>query len=238
MDPILILTRPEPEARAFAAEVDAALGRRLDWLHAPAFVVEDVDFDPGGRPGGVLFTSANAVARAPAGWRGLPAFCVGDRTAEAARAAGFAAVSAGGDAEDLVAMVIAARPDAPLVHLSGEETRGDLSGRLRAAGIGARRVIVYRQRPLAPGEDLRRVASSTRPAVAAVFSPRSASVLTAVDWTAPLHGVAMSPAVAEALAAVPCRTMSESSRPDRAAMLDATLLALGGTPLEGRGRAG
>ena len=62
------------------------------------------------------------------GWAcrpGLPVFAVGARTAEIARGAGYEAQSADGDADDLVRMILGARPAGPLLHLRGESSRGD-----------------------------------------------------------------------------------------------------------------
>jgi uroporphyrinogen-III synthase len=153
----LLVTRPEPDASRTAAVLRA---RGHDVMLAPLLGIEpapDADLGPGPW-GGVLITSANAVRPIAAHPRrrevlGLPLFAVGRRSAEAARAAGFAEVmSADGDAADL-ARLVAARdrsPQAaghvrlPLLYLAGEDRAGDLEGALAAQGIAARMVVVYR----------------------------------------------------------------------------------------------
>ncbi len=160
----LLVTRPEPDAARTAAALRA---RGHDVMLASLLSIEfaaEADLGPGPWDG-VLITSANAVRAIAAHPRrgelhGLPLFAVGRRSAEAARAAGFAeVVSADGDADDL-ARLVAARdrtsqvrvrpPQAresvrrPLLYLAGEDRAGDLGDTLAAHGIATRTVVVYR----------------------------------------------------------------------------------------------
>jgi uroporphyrinogen-III synthase len=153
----LLVTRPEPDAARTAAALRA---RGHDVMLAPLLSIEpDAEADLGPGPwDGVLITSANAVRAIAAHPRkaellGLPLFAVGRRSADAARAMGFAeVVSADGDAADL-ARLVAARdrtPQAavqvrlPLLHLAGEDRAADLGDMLAAHGIATRTVVVYR----------------------------------------------------------------------------------------------
>ena len=87
----------------------------------------------------LIFTSRNAVRaftqRINA--RHWPCLCVGDFTAEGARAAGFEmVVSVNGAADDVTAWAqnnIA--PDTPVRHISGNHPRGEITERLRAFGF-------------------------------------------------------------------------------------------------------
>ena len=86
---------------------------------------------PEAAPDGLIFTSLNAVAiwsgLSPA--RDIPVLVVGDATAEAARAAGFASVrSAHGDLDALAALIRAdtALNGARLLHPAAETPAGDL----------------------------------------------------------------------------------------------------------------
>jgi uroporphyrinogen-III synthase len=93
--------------------------------------------------------AAHALAAHPqaALLRPLPVFAVGDRTAEAARAAGFTDVaSANGALADLARLVAerCAGARAPLLYAAGEDRAGDLSSPLGAHGIAVRTVAVYR----------------------------------------------------------------------------------------------
>ncbi len=91
--------------------------------------VEPVEADLSGDWGGVIITSANApaaIAGNPAreALLALPLLAVGQRSAEAARAAGFTEVtSAGGDVRDLLRALATRRLDkvAPLLYLAGED---------------------------------------------------------------------------------------------------------------------
>jgi uroporphyrinogen-III synthase len=76
---------------------------------------------------------------------GLPAFAVGARTAQAARAAGFGEVeSAQGALGDLVALAAARLPGRRLLYLAGEDRAGDLAGDLKPHGIAVETAVVYR----------------------------------------------------------------------------------------------
>ncbi|WP_339932738.1 uroporphyrinogen-III synthase [uncultured Brevundimonas sp.] len=96
---------------------------------------------------GLAFTSRNGVAAfaARTGRRDWPVFAVGDATADATRACGFARVrSAGGALDDLVALIAAAWPaDGGLILAPGaREPAGDLTGQL-AGRVAVRTVALY-----------------------------------------------------------------------------------------------
>jgi uroporphyrinogen-III synthase len=153
----LLVTRPEPDGARTAAALRA---RGHDVMLASLLTVEseaEADLGPGPWDG-VLITSANAVRALAAHPRkgellGLPLFAVGRRSAEAARAAGFAeVVSADGDAGDLARLVMVRDRTSqaqvhvrlPLLYLAGEDRAGDLGGALAAHGIATRTVVLYR----------------------------------------------------------------------------------------------
>lgn len=96
----LVVVRPEPGA---TATVEAARLLGLEATAYPIFVVRPLAWQPVARDAvdAVLLGSANALRHGGEGLdslRGLPAYCVGQTTAEAARAAGFtiAAIGSGG----------------------------------------------------------------------------------------------------------------------------------------------
>ncbi len=135
----VLVTRPEADAAALAEEL-AARGHSA--VIEPLFTIvagPEAALDLSGVQA-VALTSANG-ARALAGRtarRDLPVFAVGDATAAAARAAGFAEVeSAGGDVA-LLAALIASRLDpgaGPVLHAAARRVAGDLKGRLEQAGF-------------------------------------------------------------------------------------------------------
>jgi uroporphyrinogen-III synthase len=145
----VVVTRPQSDGERTAAAV-RALGH--DVLVAPLMRVEPVAADLGGRWGAIIVTSANAAnAIADNSARNslnmLPLFAVGQRSAEAARHAGFTNVtSAGGDVHDLVRTLVVRQADAkaPLLYLAGEDRAADLLVELSTRGIAAEMRVVYR----------------------------------------------------------------------------------------------
>lgn len=230
-EPVLLLTRPEPAARRFLDDLSAALGAGAGVpraVLAPLMAIDAVAAPLPEGVAGLVLTSANALDHVPPGLpRGLPAWCVGDRTAAAARAAGFAAISAGGDAEALIRLILGQRPRGPLLHLRGEHARGEVAARLSAAGLPCAEAVVYRQHPLPLGPAARAVLAGGAPVVAPLFSPRTASLLAEEGpFQAPLHLVAISAAAAARAAGLKPRTLAVAAEPTPAAMLAATARAL------------
>lgn len=200
------VTRASPGAEATAARLAA---RGLEPLIDPLLEVRDlspeVDLDG---VAALAFTSVNGVAafaRLHADRHQL-VFAVGDRTARAAREAGFTAVaSADGDVEALASLILreAARLDGAVLHPSALEPAGDLVSRLAAGGVGARRLAVYEAvdrdpsaATLAELDDLEAVL---------LHSPRAARGL--ARWLAErpapsLRALCLSPAVARPLEAL------------------------------------
>jgi uroporphyrinogen-III synthase len=234
-DPVpVLLTRPKAQSLAFARALAARFGAGVRPVIAPLMEVELLAPPlPPGDFAGVVFTSAHAVAAA-ARLGGLPrlAWCVGDKTAQAARAAGFAARSSGGDAGALVAAILADPPGGRLLHLRGEETRGEVAERLVSAGTETVSLVVYRQvaQPM-PGAG-RAVLAAPGVVVVPLFSPESARRLGAALDDPPgatLRLVAMSATVARAAGQIPQSGLWLAKRPDAGAMLDAVGLALAGS---------
>jgi uroporphyrinogen-III synthase len=118
---ILLLTRPAAASARTRAEVERRCpGARI--VVSP--VIEVVPVDPGDLPlpAGLILTSENgAEAAARLGLpAGLRAGCVGAQTAAVARAAGFDAESAAGDAEALLGLILSREDRGLLLHLRGE----------------------------------------------------------------------------------------------------------------------
>jgi uroporphyrinogen-III synthase len=141
----IVVTRPQVDGERTAAALEA-LGHEV--LVAPLMRIEPVAADLAGSWSAIVVTSANAAqAAATARFKSLPVFAVGMRSAEAARLAGFATVSAAdGDTKDLVRLIAArsAGAKAPLLYLAGEDRAGDLVAELETHGIRAELKIVYR----------------------------------------------------------------------------------------------
>ena len=234
-DPVVLVTRPEPDGTAFLDLLRRAAPG--PWRGVSAPLTRIAALPPPRPPEGaeLVLTSRNALrASSPGAFAGRRAWCVGRATAAEARAAGLVIAGVGGgDADALVALVLKARPDVPLLHLRGEPSTGDVAGRLRAAGLRAEEAVVYRQEPAAPGPAFRGAlgAAGGGLVVAPVFSPRGARRLSEEAGDAALHAVALSPAVAVAVSLRRAR-VEVCARPDGAAMVGAVaaLLAPGGDP--------
>jgi uroporphyrinogen-III synthase len=179
--PILLLTRPAAQSSRFLAQCEAMLGHPVEAVVSPvmAIVPRKLHHDASGLAG-VILTSENAVAAlGDAQWRtGLRAWCVGRQTAEAAASAGFDAVSADGDAADLVALILSDPPKGPLLHLRGAHVADDIAARLAAGGVPTEAVVIYDQVAQPLSEAARAcLAASDRPVLLPLFSPRSARLV-------------------------------------------------------------
>ncbi|SIO49687.1 uroporphyrinogen-III synthase [Rhodovulum sp. ES.010] len=225
--PLLLLTRPRPQSARFADAFTARFGTGVEIVTAPVMeIVPDDDPVPLDGVDGLIFTSENGVAAFAEvqSDRTLPAWCVGDRTAQAARAAGFATATASdGTATALVRDIAAHAPGGRLLHLRGEHAAGDVVGDLAALGFEVESRVIYRQRAI-PLDDAALARAAAAPAtLLPLFSPRSASLVGAAfeGRSARLDIVAMSPAVTQAWRGPAPFRLREAARPDAEAMLDA-----------------
>jgi uroporphyrinogen-III synthase len=162
----ILVTRPQPDNEATGASLRA---RGFDVLLAPMLRFEPVALpnEPAADYAAVIVTSANALRAvepqlAERGLLGLPLFAVGERTASAARKAGFGTViSADGDGADLRDLVAAkfakgkksrdwkskdwkSKETRPLLYLAGAELSRDLAGELEAHGLDVVTRTTYR----------------------------------------------------------------------------------------------
>jgi uroporphyrinogen-III synthase len=228
----LLLTRPEPDAQRTAAALRA---QGHDVVAAPLLRIAPVtDAQIGDGPwAAILITSANAAHAIAAHarvtpLRALPVFAVGQRSAEAVAAAGFADVtSADGNVTDLARLVAARmQPAAPLLYLAGEDRSGDLAGDLRARGFAVETIIVYRAvaatgLPTVAAEALSSgidgvLHFSRRSAEAYVNAARAAGML--ANALKPVH-FCLSAQVAEPLAQAGTADIRVAERPSEAALL-------------------
>ena len=172
-------------------------------------------------------TGVKAARRISAAGCRLPerAYCVGDRTALAAKAAGFQVHSAGGDAEALVALILSQSPGGSLLFLRGQDVAGDIEKRLNAAGTETLSAIVYAQSPQKLSVQATQLLQGDAAVILPLFSPRTTRIFCAERPknapSAPLWVAAMSLAVAEAAADLRPARRQTAARPDAAAMLDA-----------------
>jgi uroporphyrinogen-III synthase len=140
------VTRAMPEAEVTAARVR---GMGAEALLTPLLTIVPCGYDTSTQGAqALLFTSSNGVRAFPdvRGARDRIVLTVGDATAAAARAAGFADVrSADGDVHSLAALVKAQLDPAKgkLIHIAGDHVAGDLGGELRSAGFEIERRLAF-----------------------------------------------------------------------------------------------
>ena len=198
--PTILLSRPEAQSRDFAARLRARIAPDVPVIVSPVLEIMPVPFDLPVEPRFLVLTSAHAAEAARrAGLANLPAFCVGDTTAEAARSAGFLPQSAAGDAGALLALLMAVRPEGPGLYLRGRHAASDIASELVSAGLDTHAVTAYDQvaRPLSA--EARSALDAAAPVILPVFSPRSSRLLAreAAQARAPLDLIAISAAAAE-----------------------------------------
>jgi uroporphyrinogen-III synthase len=237
--PAILLTRPAEQSARFAKALQHAFGPGLTILVSPLMEPEylspAIDFT---RVKGVVLTSetgAKALGRLgpPAG---LPAWCVGDRTASAARSVGLAARSAGGDAAALRALVVAEGVAGPLLFARGSEVAADLAQELTSAGIETFSGIFYAQKPVPLTSDAAQLLARNHPVILPIFSARSALRLIedsrAGHFIAPLWIAAISRAVCDAARPLLPARVAVAAQPDGPGMVAAVqaLLAAGEMP--------
>jgi uroporphyrinogen-III synthase len=192
----LLVTRPVEEAARTA-------GRLVSLGHEP-LIAPVMEVAPTGAalPDGpfdlVIATSARALQNV--GPMAAPMACVGEKTAAAARKAGFAVVAVAPDADRLADLLEASTPKTAL-YLAGRERRPDLETFFHAAGWPVEIVEVYASRPVAtwPGDIAAALAAGVVDGILH-YSPRSAELALALMGEARgrLAHFCLSPAVAQA----------------------------------------
>jgi uroporphyrinogen-III synthase len=185
----VVVLRPKPGA---SETVKRARELGLEPVSVPLFEVEAVEWTmPDGAFDGVLLTSANAVRQAGEQLqklRALPAYTVGEATAEAARDAGFDVAATGDDGVERLLGSI--DPGLRLIHLCGEDRKSAPDARQEIEPVA-----VYRSKAIqAP------TLGDVNGSVALVHSPRAGSRLgELVKDKASIAVVAISKAAANAV---------------------------------------
>jgi uroporphyrinogen-III synthase len=226
----VVVTRPQFDGERTAAALRA---RGHEVLVAPLMRVEPIAANLDGEWRAVVVTSANAPiaimeSAARTSLIKLSLFAVGERSAEAARQAGFKdVVSANGDARDLVRLIAAREADGrvPLLYLAGEDRAADLVSDLSDRGIAAEMRIVYRAITVPFPPALTKALEAREVDAVLHFSRRSADNYVAGAKSAGIAGPALavrhlclSAQVAQALA--DARRIAVAARPDEAALIE------------------
>ena len=196
----VILTRPEGANTAFAEIIAPDVRTRLHCIHSPLLDIvpirADVDLTSADC---AIFTSTNGVRFAPQGDK-RQAFCVGQKTTQAAQASGWEAVFSGATVAELKEFVLANRPLGQIHHYSGIHTRGNVAETLSRVGLNTLHVPIYDQRLLPLSAEAIEVLDGKSPVLVPLFSPRTATHFAeTAPATSAVHVVAMSKAVADSL---------------------------------------
>lgn len=223
----LILTRPIARSKEFAAALSPRLLARIRLHYAP--LLEIVPLLPAPDLSlyrGVIFSSAAGAACVKSS-KALPAFCVGERTGREALDSGFEAQVSGSNADELVETIIRQRPDAPLVHLHGQHTRGDIAKRVSSAGIETVSLAVYKQNAMTFSTETLRLLAGSTPKIVPLFSPRTAQLFIEQVEQPPtnLQIVALSAAVADLIPSKWDARLHVADAPNAAAV-DAVLMRI------------
>lgn len=223
--PLVILTRPRAASERFAEALRATCGP------IPVAILPLMDIAPLGQGldlegvSALIFTSAAGVETfaSLSADRSLPAWCVGDRTAEAARAIGLKASSAGGDAEALVALMLDARPEGRLLHVHGAHLGADIAEALNRHGLRAEARAIYDQVRVPAGPEMGTALAHPGPVFVPLFSPRSARLFVeaAGDAGNVVHPVVISEATRSALPGELADRAKVAGAPDAPAMIRA-----------------
>lgn len=229
----MLVTRPEPDAQETAARL-RALG--ILPVVVPLLELRTLDVslpDPQGFSAMAL-TSANALralaARGDIGrFRGLKVFAVGERTAEAARQAGFAdVVAAGGNFGALVGLIAGSKLSGPLFYPAARDQAGDLAKALAPSGLMVVTARVYEMAAAsALPADIAAGLGDGSIAAALFYSRRTAATFLACLDAQPLPGDAhrrlgmlcLSEAVAEPLIAARFVRIGLADHPSEEAMM-------------------
>ncbi len=226
----MLVTRPEPDAQATLARLDA-LG--ISALAAPVMVRQTLDASlppPDGFTAMVL-TSANAVrALAERGvleqYRHLPVFAVGDRTAREASEAGFERVSsAAGALQDLVNAMTIARMRGPIFYPTGKHQSADLAKALAPLGVMVATAKIYDMVAIDALPDQILAGLGGEIGAVLAYSRRSAEIFATLAASLPrdrrsrLAMLCLSETVAEPLLEARFSRISLADRPDEDAMM-------------------
>ena len=176
-NPIVLLTRPTQSSELFRDALKAAAGAFRPYL-CPAFEYEavayrEVSFDA------AIFTSKAGVQFAPSG-NGRVAWCVGEATAQMARAKGYLTKTGTGNAMDLSKMILRSDLRDRMIHFRGENVRIDVKAILEEAGLTCADTVIYRKVIARVPEGLLDVLNSTDVFIVPMFSGETVSIIE--DW--------------------------------------------------------
>lgn len=216
------VTRTQARAKRSAARF-TALG--YEAMISPLLRVEPAAISPPLPPHNatIIFTSQNGIDAfcALSTGRDYPVITVGDATADAARAAGFTAVtSASGSAADVTALILdTPDPDAVYWHVAGRHVRGSIVEALWSSGLSAQRHIYYTTQSVVTWPDGGPLKAGD---IITLYSPRAAKTLASFEFDlSEITVLCISPATNAALGRKSTARSIVSDHPTEAAMITA-----------------
>lgn len=229
MKPVVAITRPIESAQVFLEDLRLSCACNFDAVISPSYIIDFLlpqdrifEFEH------LIFTSMNGVRAAKVMQLQCDgtAWCVGDETSKFAIESGFHAVSADGDARSLFNLVKQEYAGGRILHISGEHTRFNFSTSLRAHSIPCKQLVAYSQESLAANSTLVDSLMGSESVVLPLFSARAAMILDDIEILAPLHIVAISKAVAEAVNKDISATYIIADEPKKQSMIESTCRVL------------
>lgn len=221
----VLLTRPRDAAMRFAGQLMDRLGHQITIVQSPLIEITAlaVDLDLTDYEG-VVFTSSNGVRFATdlSGGQGKTAYCVGTATTDMAGEMGWSAVHCGRDAQTLISAVSEMRPQAPLLHLHGVHTRGNVAEHLSENGVPTDAMAIYDQPAKPLSDEAISLLLGGTSVIVPLFSPRSAEQFCEVaKYSKDVFLIAMSEAVFQALTQDWRSHVQIAAEPSANGMLDA-----------------
>lgn len=223
----LLLTRPAEQGRNFSLCLTQRFGDRICLIDTPLLAPRFFDIVlPEGPFAALVLTSqtgVDAFARLGGAMSALPkdVYCVGHQTARHALAVGLRPVIVEPDSAALIARIKLQRPLGKLLHLRGQDARGEVAKNLNIAGIDTVETATYAQlaQTLTPAAEAALVGQM--PVVVPLFSPRTALIfateMARIKGISPLWIAAISGAVALEVATLGAQ-VSQATSPDAPAM--------------------
>jgi uroporphyrinogen-III synthase len=210
----VLLTRAKADAERTAARLEAlahtaVISPVIEIIHTGTTL-------PSGRFDAVIATSAHALTGGMRSLTHIPLFAVGERTREAARRVDWKApIHVSEDAKAFIAHLRAHSPDTrSVLYLAGRHRKPDIEAAARETGLELKIVETYVAREISSlSEDAERALRTGEFDGVLHYSRRSAELFIALaqraglwEQAAKLRHLALSPDVAEPLAAAGART--------------------------------
>lgn len=228
MKPVVLITRPRPDADTLA---EAVSDRGFSPLIEPLLEIRPLSVrrpDPADYQA-LIFTSANAVRvfaeMTPD--RAHPVYCTGGHTAETARSFGWHNVtSAAGDGTDLSRLLAESTFEArvPLLHPAGE----DIATPVAATGVAIERLTIYKaDKAVNLSADCLTCLDQNGLSAALFFSARTARVFADLleqygrtESVSTTKALCLADSVVKSLEHLPWLNVQVADRPTRDSLLD------------------